>query len=247
MISVVILTKNSSKTISRTLQSLKEFDEVVIYDTGSTDNTLKIVRNFENVKKVIKAKFQGFGKLRNLAASYAKNDFILALDSDEVLPQPLVNEIKALKLDENTGYEFLSHNFFNGKHIKCCGWHPRLVVRMYNRKKTCFDPSKEVHEVVIIKNLKIHRLKNPLFHYPYRSISDFLEKMQKYSDLFAIQNRHKKSSSYSKAVFHGFFAFFKSYFLKKGIFYGKEGFFISFYNANTAFYKYLKLMEINKS
>src|SRR3546814_18652294 len=72
------------------------------------------------------------------------------------------------------------------------------------------------------------------------SLSDFLSKMQSYSELFAKQNQGKKSSSITKAILHGSFAFFKSYILKRGFMGGYEGFVISTYNANTAFYKYLK-------
>jgi hypothetical protein len=70
--------------------------------------------------------------------------------------------------------------------------------------------------------------------------------MQTYSQLFAAQNQGKKSSSLPKAIFHGAFAFLKSYFLKKGFLAGKEGFIISAYNGHTAFYKYLKLLEANR-
>ncbi len=87
--------------------------------------------------------------------------------------------------------------------------------------------------------------KSPLVHYSYESISDFLQKMQSYSTLFAKQNCGKKSSSPFKAITHGFFAFFKSYIIKRGILGGYEGFVISAYNGHTAFYKYLKLYEAN--
>lgn len=90
-------------------------------------------------------------------------------------------------------------------------------------------------------------LRGAVKHYPYETTADFIKKMQSYSELFAEQNRGKRRASLPKAVWHSFFAFFKSYFLKKGFLGGHEGFVISVYNANTAFYKYLKLMEYNKS
>ena len=93
--------------------------------------------------------------------------------------------------------------------------------------------------------MRTFRLKNPMFHTPYRSIADFLSKMQIYSTLFATQHKEKKKSSLSSAIFHGFFAFIKSYILKRGFLGGKEGFIISFYNGECAFYKYLKLAEIS--
>ena len=85
-----------------------------------------------------------------------------------------------------------------------------------NRKKASFSPS-FVHEKIEKKNLSIIQLKNPIYHYSYHSIDDFLKKMQIYSSLFAKQNKEKKASFF-QAVFHGIFAFFKSYIIKFGIF-----------------------------
>jgi glycosyltransferase involved in cell wall biosynthesis len=243
MISVAILTNNNEKTIERTLQSVKDFDEVIVLDSGSKDNTLKIVSSFPNTK-VFHSSFLGFGKMRNEIASKAKNDWILALDSDEELSKEVVEELLDLKLDSNAIYSFEFFNFYNNKHIKCCGWHKEFHPRLYNKTKTNFS-SDLVHEALILDNLKLIKLKHPINHFSYNSIEDFLAKMQFYSSLFAKQNIGKKSST-SKALFHGLFAFFKSYVIKRGFLGGKEGFIISIYNANTSFYKYLKLCELNK-
>jgi hypothetical protein len=94
--------------------------------------------------------------------------------------------------------------------------------------------------------MKVHTLSSPMIHTPYRSMKDFLAKMQSYSTLFAEQHKGKKSSSLPKAIAHGSFAFLKSYLLKKGLLDGKEGFIISLYNGHTAFYKYMKLLELNR-
>jgi hypothetical protein len=96
------------------------------------------------------------------------------------------------------------------------------------------------------KDLTIKKLNSPIYHYSYEKIEDFLRKMQKYSTLFAKQYHLKKKSSTFKAIYHAIFTFFKTYFLKRGFLDGKEGVIISTYNANAAFYKYLKLAEINK-
>ncbi len=244
MISVTILTKNSEKYLSQVLNSVQSFDEVLIYDTGSQDDTLKIAASFPNVT-IFREAFVGFGETHNNASSKAKNDWILSIDSDEVVSQNLTKEIQDTKLCQNTVYSFPRHNYFNNKFIKWCGWYPDVQYRLYNRKQTAFTVAK-VHESVIVKNMKVVHLKFPIIHYSYASISDFLNKMQSYSTLFAEQNKNKKSSSPCKAVLHGLFAFFKSYFLKLGFLGGYEGFLISSYNANTAFYKYLKLYEANQ-
>lgn len=244
MISVTILTKNSQKYLPELLASLQAFDEVIVYDTGSMDQTLYIASQFPNVT-VHKGDFIGFGPTHNIASNLAKNDWILSIDSDEIVTGAMNKEIHCLQLDPECVYSFPRDNYFNGKHIKWCGWYPDRQYRLYNRQRTRFTDA-QVHESIIIKGMHHIALQAPLKHYSYATISDFLSKMQAYSDLFALQNSGKKSSSLLKAITHGFFAFFKSYILKKGFLGGYEGFVISSYNSSTAFYKYLKLYEINK-
>ncbi len=243
MISVCILTKNSSATLKETLASLSSFTEVVILDNGSTDDTLEIARKFPHVV-IYEEPFLGFGPLRNLAAKKASYDWILALDSDEILSPALQKEIKGLSLERGQIYSLSRHNFYQGKQIKGCGWDRDRVIRLYHRGDTEYSDV-PVHEAVKKKQLKIVQLNAPLLHTPYRSTEEFLAKMQHYSSLFAKQYEGKRTSSFQKALWKGLFSFFRSYFLQKGIFLGKAGFIISVYNGNTTFYKYLKLAEKN--
>jgi glycosyltransferase involved in cell wall biosynthesis len=245
MISVTILTKNNEETIGSVLEACSSFNEVVILDTGSTDATLEMAQIYPNVK-VFKSPFIGFGPLHNLAASYATNEWILSIDSDEVLTKELSDEILALSLDPRCVYSFPFNNYFNGKHIKSCGWYPDRHTRLYCKTQTSFTED-HIHEKIDAKNLSEVRLTSPVNHYSYRSISDFLKKMENYSTLFAEQNAHKKRSSFSKALLHGGFAFIKTYIIKQGFKAGHEGYLISVYNAQTAFYKYLKLAYANRA
>jgi len=244
MITIAILTKNSERTLKKTLESTKRFSEVILLDTGSKDATLEIAKNYKNVK-IFFSDFDGFGNLRNKAASYASNDWILALDSDEVISEELFLELEKLKLETTICYEIPFINYYNNKQIKCCGWYPESHVRLYNKKNTSFDDS-YVHESVIFKKNKIKKLKSYIYHTSYLCTDDFLHKMQLYTSLFARQNKGKKKSSFAKAISHSIMAFIKSYILKKGFLGGKEGLVISIYQANTSFYKYLKLYEVNQ-
>ena len=242
MISVTILTKDCAETLEATLESVKDFNEVIVLDSGSQDETLDIAKHYPNVK-VYEKPFLGFGEMHNLATSLATHDWIFSIDSDEVLTKEAEKELLSLKLAPCNVYSILRHNFFNGKRIKWCGgWHPDWVLRLYNRKSTQFSLAK-VHEKILTEGLTIKRLKHPLLHTPYRTMSDFLDKMQNYSTLFAKQNQGKRPVSLLQAIFHGWFAFFKSYVLKRGFLGGREGFIISLYNGHTTFYKYMKLSE----
>lgn len=243
MISVTIIVKNGQRRLRQVLESLKHFDEVLLYDTGSTDETLKICADFSNVT-IHLAVFNGFGPAHHAAATLAKHDWILSVDADEVLSDELAKEILSLSLNPSTVYFLPFHNFFNGKHIKWCGWYPETHCRLFNRKITQFSEAL-VHEGVLTKDLQQVILKHPVLHYPYDSISDFLKKMERYSTLFAEQNLNKRKSSPFIAFYHGLGAFLKSYLIKRGFLGGYEGFLISVYNGHTAFYKYLKLYQAN--
>jgi len=245
MISAVILTKNSQRTLKPLLEALKSID-VVLFDTGSTDNTLDIAKTFSNVQ-VFSRKIEniGFGPLKNEAAALAKHDWILSIDSDELPSEGLISFLLKEKLHTKCVYSFPFHNYYKKKRIYGCGWNPESHIRLYNQKVTKFSDDL-VHEKILINSCKVVKLPYPLLHFSYLCIGDFIDKLQRYSTLFAQQNHEKKSSSFTKAFFHGFFAFFKSYFLKRGIFDGKEGIIISWYNGSVAFIKYLKLHEKNK-
>ncbi|MGA2655285.1 MAG: glycosyltransferase family 2 protein [Gammaproteobacteria bacterium] len=242
-ISVTILTKSNQKYLPEVLQALIPFGEVVLYDNGSTDNTLEIAAQFPNVN-IMRGTFEGFGPTHNEAVRLAKFDWILSIDADEIVSEELANELASAQLDPKVVYSISSHNYFNGKWIKGCGWYPDRKLRLFNRLTTKFSDA-QVHESVITKGLKIRALKGHLVHYSYDTISDFLRKMQNYSTLFASQYCGKRKSSLGIAIVHGVAAFIKSYVIKRGFLDGFEGFVISAYNGHTAYYKYLKLREAN--
>ncbi len=243
-ISVTILTKNSEKHLPNVLHALKDFDEVLVYDTGSQDSTLDIARSHSNVT-IKQGPFEGFGHTHNAATALTRHDWVLSIDSDEIATPELCEEIANLRLDESTVYSPWRKNTYNGRWIRWCGWYPDRQIKLYNRTRTQFSQA-QVHEAIQSDGMHIVELQSPVLHYPYDTTADFLAKMQSYSELFAKQYAGKRKSSLTRAITRGTWTFFKSYILKKGILGGREGFIISWYNANTAFYKYLKLMEYNR-
>ncbi len=239
-ISVTILTKNSERYIEECLKALREFDEIVILDNGSTDNTMDLAKFFSNVR-VFEHDFIGFGPLKNLAAEKAKNDWILSVDSDEVLSIQLVSEILNKPLEDSTVYSMKRNNFYNGKLVNCCGWGNDWVNRLFNRTATCFN-DKQVHESLEVKQVKVKQLNETFKHYSYDNAGELLQKMDKYSSLWAYDNQDRYSSTLL-AVIKSIFAFIKFYFIKGGVFAGYRGFLISFSNAAGVLYKYMKLYE----
>lgn len=242
-ISVVVLAKNNQKTIEKTLSALVEFDDVVVYDNGSTDDTIEIVKKFSNVN-LIEGEFKGFGWTKNQAASFAKNDWILVVDSDEVIDKELLKELKEKILDNNCVYKLNFKAFYKDIQIKHCGWNNQKIKRLYNKSVTSYN-SNDVHEDIITDNLKIEILRGNVEHYSYQTISEFVIKADRYSSLFAQNNVGKKSSSPAKAFFNGLYSFIKTYFFKQGFRDGYVGLIIAFSHMVTNFYKYIKLYELN--
>ncbi|HMW16268.1 MAG TPA: glycosyltransferase family 2 protein [Accumulibacter sp.] len=243
-ISVTILTKNSEKYLVRCLDALAAFDEVIVVDNGSTDSTMALAVTYPNVR-LIEHPFIGFGPLKNFAVAAARNNWILSVDSDEIVTSALLDELVALDLsDERTVYSIARDNHYNGKLVRCCGWRPDRVLRVFCRTHTRFNDA-QVHESLILKSeTRIHPLRGTLQHFPYANAAELIEKMQKYSTLYAEQSA--KRSSPAKAFFRASFAFIRNYVFQKGFLCGYEGLLISVSNAIGVFYKYIKLYEKNR-
>lgn len=242
-VSVVMIVKNGAATIAQCLESLRRFDDVVVYDNGSSDKTRDITRSFANVR-LIEGEFDGFGTTKNRAASYAAHDWVLSIDCDEVMNDAIVQEIFGLPLDTGSVYSLLRKNFYKTTEIRHC-WGADEIVRLYHREVTRYS-DKRVHEHVLSEGLAIKKLRNSFSHYPYQSISEFVQKADRYSTLFATDNAGKKSSSPAKAFFNGLYSFFRTYILKRGFLDGYAGLVIAFSHMVTNFYKYIKLYELNR-
>jgi glycosyltransferase involved in cell wall biosynthesis len=245
MISVAIIVKDGEKYIEECLQSLASFEDVLLLDTGSTDRTMEIARRFQNVR-IEERDFIGFGPTKNLASQLANHDWILSVDSDEVVTPELSSEIHSLSLDDNQVYRFSRHSFYRGKFIKGCGWYPDKILRLYNKSRTSLNDN-QVHESVMVKEgMSIVDLNGALKHYPYDSAGSLVAKLQFYSTLFAEQNRGKRKSSPLKAVSRGLGAFLKGYVIRKGFLDGYAGFHIALCQGLATYLKYLKLYEANQ-
>ena len=248
MISVVILTKNSSAYLERCLRVLHKFPEVIIVDNGSTDDTMEIAQQFPNVK-IYEREFCGFGPLKNIGADLATNDWVLFVDSDEVLHPDLADFILNIQLDNNKVYQFYRKNYYNNMLIDGCSWDNDYVTRLFNRKVTRFNDN-QVHESIITKSLTVEQIKPDsnkfIYHFPYNNTSQLMAKLEHYANLYAANNYGKKWVKLWMIPLKAIAAFIKNYFIKKGFKYGYEGFLISSYNTMGVLVKYLKLYELSQ-
>lgn len=232
-ISVVIMAKNTQETITECLDSLVRFKEVILYLNDSSDNTEKIAKSYDNVK-IIYGEFIGFGPTKNRAATYSSNDWILSLDSDEILNDKIVDEILSQDLNnKNNLFVLIRDNYFLG-HKTVSRDH---IVRLYNREKNLFDDSLVHEKVQVHEYNKKTVLKNSFKHLNIIDINQTLYKTIKYTDLAA---QDKKMCYFSLVIAKAFFAFFQTYILRFYFLNGWVGFTVAVSNANRRFYKYLK-------
>ncbi len=236
-VSVVIIAKNAQSTLADTLQSLAPFAEVILYLNDSTDESKSVGEKFNNVT-VIEGTFEGFGPTKNRAASYATNEWVLSLDSDEIIPIALQEEISALTLqDPNTLYLLKRDNYFLGRHIKHSGWGNDRLIRLYNRNVHQFH-DKMVHESIAQTDISlVVELQSSFQHNAVQDINQFLQKVMKYSDLAA---KDKKTCFFLVVLLKANFAFFKTYLLQLGFMDGWRGFVIAISNFNGKFFRYTK-------
>jgi glycosyltransferase involved in cell wall biosynthesis len=243
-ISVVMIVKNGAATIEKSLSSLAAFDEVVVYENGSTDRTSEIAASFPNVR-LVRGDFIGFGPTKNRAVDEAKNDWVLILDADEVVEPTLAEYLLNHLYDSNVVYRVSRTTFYRERRVRYGGWNDQKIRRFFDRTRTRFN-SNQVHEDVIVDSMGIEDIPvGSIQHYSYRTISEFIVKVDRYSSLFAENNRGKRSSSPLKAFLNGGYSFFRTYVLKRGFLDGYPGLLIAFSHMATNFYKYLKLYEAN--
>jgi glycosyltransferase involved in cell wall biosynthesis len=245
MISVVMIVRDGAATLDKALRSLTRFDDVVVYDNGSTDGSQEIAKRFANVG-LINGYFDGFGPTKNRAATLAKHDWVLVLDSDEALEPKLVDALLSSPLDDNVVYLLNFKAFYRDQQVKYCGWNNQKIRRLYNRRATGFSPA-HVHENIQVEGLIVQEfVGGSVLHFSYLSLSDFIVKADRYSTLYAESNKGKKSSSPTKAVLSGVYSFFRTYVMKRGFLDGHVGLLIAFSHMATNFYKYMKLYEANR-
>lgn len=243
--SVYIVTLNCGKWLKKTLDSVRDFAEVVILDSGSTDNTMDIARQYANVR-IRHQDWLGYSAQKAMALSECTQPWALNLDGDEELSPELVDEIKSVIAEGKlAGLVTPIRDAFMGR-LSSPYVRMHAKVRFFKRELGSYDTAIAVHEAVQV-NGPVQRAKGAIYHYGEESVAIKLDKNNSYSSLKAAEKAAKgKRANPLKLVFIMPLAFIKSYVLRRDFLNGWQGFIGSMINAFYAFLKEAKLLEKNR-
>lgn len=248
-LSAVLIVHNEERNIKACLDAVKEVvDEIVVIDSYSTDKTAEICKSYPNLVLEQRA-FTDYVDQKNYAVQVTSNDYVLALDADEVLSKELQQEILHVKENwESDGYKFNRLTSLCGKWIKHSGWYPDNILRLWDRRKGKWE-GELIHEKVIMqKKAVISSLSGDLLHYSYHNLSQYLRRITTYAEMAAKAKYQKgKNVSCVGLIVRPFFGFFKKYVIKLGFLDGYYGFIIAKLSAYGIFQKYILLREWNRN
>lgn len=245
-LSVTVITQNEAHNIDACLRSVAFADRIIVLDSGSTDNTVEIARTL-GAEVSINTDWQGFGVQKNRALALTQSDWVLSLDADERVPPELQAEILAvIKAEEFDVYSFPRLSSYCGQYMHHSGWYPDRVTRLFRRQSALFSDDL-VHEKIMTSG-KVGGLHSPLLHESFRDLEAVLDKTNRYSSAGAKSLLNKgKTASFSKALGHGLWAFFRTYFLRLGFLDGRLGLVLAISNAEGTYYRYLKLWLLQRT
>ena len=241
-LTVTVITQNESGNIGAALESVSWADEIVVVDSGSTDDTVEIARRVG--ARVEVRGWPGYGAQKNHAASLASNDWILSLDADERVTPGLAREIRELMAGTPSarGYRIPRIAFYLGRWIRSTDWYPDYQLRLYDRRAGRWN-QKRVHESVDLDGPP-GELRHDLEHYPYRDISHHLATIDRYTTLAADEwHAAGRHASAPQILVHTELAFARNFVLKAGFKDGAAGLIVSSLNSYYVFLKLAKLWE----
>ena len=247
-LSVVIITHNEEANLARTLESVKPLvtdgrGEIIIVDSGSTDGTVEIAKNFG--ARVFVEPWKGYAAQKNSAIEKAANAWVLSLDADEEVSPELAHDIGTVLKTESkpSGFFIPRKNFFLGRWIRRGGFWPDPKLRLFDKTSGRFQES-AVHESVKISGLAATMVA-PLVHHSYPTLSDYIEHMNRYSSLGAEMAAAQGRAGFSviNIVLRPLLTFIYNYIFRLGFLDGREGLLLHLYHAVYVSWKYAKAWE----
>lgn len=246
-LSVILITKNEEANVAACLNSVCFADQIIVVDSGSTDNTVAIAQA-TGAQVLQTPDWPGFGAQKNRALALATCDWVLSIDADERIPAQLADQIqKAMRSQQAAAFQMPRLTQFCGKWIHHCGWTPDYVMRLF--KRGCAHFSNDlVHERLIQIKGTSDKLSAPIHHYSYPTPAQYWRKLDQYSQAWAQQRyTEERKVSMFRAGVSGLTAFVRSYFFRLGFLDGAMGFAVCTMQAQAAFGKYFSLYCLNQN
>jgi len=245
-VTVTIITLNEAAHIAAAIDSASWADEVVLVDSGSTDDTSSIARA-KGVRVETRA-WTGYVDQKNFAASLSSNDWIFSLDADERITPSLATEVRSLLSTEppHRGYRVPRVTHHLGRWVRTTDFYPDFQTRVYDRRAARWK-GRYVHESVMVDGAT-GRLTGELQHYSYRDLRDHLDRINQYTTLAARQMHESgRRSGPLDLLVHPPAAFLRNYVLRRGFLDGTAGLTLSIVNAYAVFLKFAKLWELQRT
>jgi glycosyltransferase involved in cell wall biosynthesis len=245
-LSVIIITHNEEKNITRCIGSVKEIaDEVIVMDSFSKDRTTQLAARLG--ARCYYRIFSGYGDQKNAAARMAAHDHLLFLDADEYLSEELNDNILREKKRgfPHDGYRMNRLSYYCGRWIRHSSWYPDRKLRLLRREKGEWN-TELVHESLeAVKEASLGTLNGDLLHIPYSSQENHIVKINRYSTLAAKRmHLQGKKPTLFKLLFSPLSSFFSGYILHAGFLDGLPGLLIAIHSAYYTFLKYTKLRQL---
>jgi glycosyltransferase involved in cell wall biosynthesis len=244
-ISIAIITQDEADNLPDCLKCIAFAEQVVVVDSGSTDDTVRIARDF-GCDVFLEPWRGGFGAQKQFAIDQCRQSWVLVLDADERIPLEAaekIREIVTTLAPVAAGYSFPRKNFFQGRWIKHAGWWPDRIDRLFQKDLGCMTAS-TVHEAVTVTGV-IEPLNCPIEHYTESRLSRLILKIDKYSTLGAQEAfAEGRRATVWSAMLRACLTFLQDYLLRLGILDGPQGLTLAMTDAVNKFFKYAKLAEL---
>ncbi len=244
-ITAIIPTFNEEKNIVRALRSVQFADEIIVVDSFSSDKTLEIAQSFG--ARILQREYQTSAIQKNWTIPQAEHDWIILLDADEWLPEPLQEEIQKTVAGNPVEVAFWigRNNTFMGQRIRYSGWQNDRVIRLF-RKSFCRYENKQVHAEIETEGA-VGMLVNRIEHDTYRAFDHYVEKLNRYAWLQAYDYDKKvKRITLIHILVKPPVRFLKHYVVGLGFLDGFPGFMISVLQAYAVLSRYTKLWLIRR-
>jgi len=243
-LSVLLPTFNNAEIIRPALESIQWADEILVVDSFSTDQTLDICREYG--ARILQHEYIQSAKQKNWAIPQCTHEWVLQIDTDEVLEPGLREEIKTVLENPPVGVDGFRINFKHqvlGRWVRVCGLYPEYHLRLFRRDVGRFE-DKEVHAHVRVPG-EVRTLQSHILHFGMTSLSKQLSNIDRYSRYQADELRKRgKRFRWSQVVFRPPAMFGYHYFWKRGFLAGYRGLWLAAISTTFDFWVHAKLWEL---